>query len=62
MKKYICGMIGDGVNDVFVLKKVDIGIVVVDVIDVVRSVLDIVLIELGLSVIISVVFISCVIF
>lgn len=55
-------MIGDGVNDVFVLKKVDIGIVVVDVIDVVWSVFDIVFIEFGLSVIISVVLISRFIF
>lgn len=55
-------MIGDGVNDVLVLKKVDIGIVVLDVIDVVRSVVDFVLIEFGLSVIVSFVFISRVIF
>ncbi|KAH9324805.1 hypothetical protein KI387_004983, partial [Taxus chinensis] len=61
-RKHICGMTGDGVNDVPTLKKVDIGIAVADATDAARSASDIVLTEPVLSVIISVVLTSRAIF
>ncbi|KAF9590219.1 hypothetical protein IFM89_031958, partial [Coptis chinensis] len=61
-RKHICGMTGDGVNDALTLKKADIGIAVTDAIDAARSAFDIVLIEPGLSVIISAVLTSRAIF
>ncbi|PWA37942.1 plasma membrane H(+) ATPase [Artemisia annua] len=44
-RKHICGMIGDGVNEVPTLKKADIGIIVVDATNDARSASDIVLTE-----------------
>ncbi|KAH9327383.1 hypothetical protein KI387_007561, partial [Taxus chinensis] len=61
-RKHICGMTGDGFNDVPTLKKVDIGIAVADATDAARSASDIVLTEPVLSVIISVVLTSRAIF
>lgn len=51
-------MTGDGVDDVPALKKADIGIAVADATDAARSASDIVLIDHGLRVIISVVITS----
>ncbi|KAH9323524.1 hypothetical protein KI387_018163, partial [Taxus chinensis] len=61
-RKHICGMTGDGVNDVPTLKKVDIGIAMADATDAARSASDIVLTEPVLNVIISVVLTSRAIF
>ncbi|XVF14205.1 hypothetical protein REPUB_Repub09cG0037900 [Reevesia pubescens] len=49
-RKHICGMTGDGVNDVPALKKADIDIAVADATDAARSPSDIVLTEPGLSI------------
>ncbi|KAK9911016.1 hypothetical protein M0R45_034944 [Rubus argutus] len=61
-RKYICEITGDGVNNAPILKNADIGIAVADSTDVARSASDIVLTEPGLSVIISAVLTSRVIF
>ncbi|XP_020973558.1 plasma membrane ATPase 2-like [Arachis ipaensis] len=53
VRKHICGISSDGVNDAPALKKADIGIAVADATDAARSASDIVLTEPGLSVIIS---------
>ncbi|KAK9911019.1 hypothetical protein M0R45_034946 [Rubus argutus] len=53
VKKHICGISGDGLNDAPAFKKADIGIAVADSTDAARSASDIVLTEPGLSVIIS---------
>lgn len=55
-------MIGDGVNDVFVLKKVDIGIVMGIGIDVVKFVVDMVLVNDNFVIIEKVVEEGCVIY
>lgn len=55
---HICGMTGDGMNDVLVLKKADIGITVADATEAARAASDIVLTEPGLSVIINAVLTS----
>ncbi|KAE8686939.1 Plasma membrane ATPase 2 [Hibiscus syriacus] len=51
--KHICGMTRDGVNDAHALKNDDIGIVVANAIDAVRSTSDIVFTEPSLSIIIN---------
>ncbi|CAK9170596.1 unnamed protein product [Ilex paraguariensis] len=59
-RKPICVMEGDGVNDAPALKRADIA--VADAIDATRGASDIVLIELGLSVIVSAILASRAIF
>lgn len=61
-QKHIVGTTGNGVSDIPALKKADIGISVSDASDAVRSASDIVLMEPGLSVIISAVLIGRTIF
>ncbi|KAG7557483.1 P-type ATPase, partial [Arabidopsis suecica] len=57
-ERHICGMIGDGVDDIPALKKADIGIAFADATEAARAASDIVLTEPGLSVIINAVLTS----
>lgn len=47
---YVVGFMGDGINDVFVLRAADIGISVDSVVDIVKEVVDIILLEKSLMV------------
>jgi len=57
-ERHICGLIGDGVDDVPSLKKADVGIAVAGASEAARAASDIVLTEPGLSVIIDAVLAS----
>lgn len=50
MNGYIVGFFGDGINDVFVLCDVDVGILVDSGVDIVKEIVDIILFEKSLMV------------